>query len=254
MIRRTMLFTVREDAAAAAVADLESLTRAAVGEIEGVTRIAIGRNEAPGPWSHVWDMDVADVETVRRYGPSPYHMDVLVPIFNPASDKALVSKLDYLWYEAIASAAEGVDDPIRRVMFFQMDESATEAQTAELEEMLQELGGTHRRATELGAVAAARGGQPLGVDALLGDGVRRPRRPRRLQQRLLPPRNRHTLFPRPRKKDRLRRGIGHLPPRLGPHHGLVPLPLAPSSSVPSRRGDPCGRPPALLCGGPLTDR
>ena len=111
MIRRTMLFTVREDASAAAVADLESLTRAAVGEIEGATRIAIGRNEAPGPWSHVWDMDVADVETVRRYGPSPYHMDVLVPIFNPASDKALVSKLDYLWYEAIASAAEGVDDP-----------------------------------------------------------------------------------------------------------------------------------------------
>ena len=71
MIRRTMLFTVREDAAAAAVADLESLTRAAAGEIEGVTRIALGRNEAPGPWSHVWDMDVADVETVRRYGPSP---------------------------------------------------------------------------------------------------------------------------------------------------------------------------------------
>ena len=141
MIRRTMLFTMREDASAAAVADLESLTRAAVGEIEGVTRIEVGRNEAPGPWSHVWDMDVADVETVRRYGPSPYHMDVLVPIFNPASDKALVSKLDYLWYEAIASAAEGVDDPIRRVMFFQMDESATEAQTAELEEMLQELGG-----------------------------------------------------------------------------------------------------------------
>ena len=89
MIRRTMLFTVREDASAAAVADLESLTRAAVGEIEGVTRIAIGRNEAPGPWSHVWDMDVADVETVRRYGPSPYHMDVLVPIFNPALGQGL---------------------------------------------------------------------------------------------------------------------------------------------------------------------
>ena len=140
MIRRTMLFTVREDAAAAAVADLESLTRASVGEIEGVTRIEIGRTTAQGPWSHVWDMDVADVETVRRYGPSPYHMDMLVPIFNPASDKAVVSKLDYLWYEAITSAAEGVDDPIRRVMFFQMDESATEAQTAELEEMLQELG------------------------------------------------------------------------------------------------------------------
>ena len=140
MIRRTMLFTVREDAPAADVDHLEALTRATVGEIEGVKRIAVGRNEAKGPWSHVWDMDVADVETVRRYGPSPYHMDFLVPLYNPAAETAVVSRLDYLWYEPVASAAEGVDDPIRRVMFFQMAESATEAQTAELEEMLQELG------------------------------------------------------------------------------------------------------------------
>ena len=52
----------------------------------------------------------------------------------------MVSRLDYLWYEPIAAAAEGGDDPIRRVMFFQMDDAATEAQTAELEELLQELG------------------------------------------------------------------------------------------------------------------
>ncbi len=140
MIRRTMLFTVRDDAPAADVDHLEALTRATVGEIEGVARIGLGRNEAPGPWSHVWDMDVADLETVRRYGPSPYHMDFLVPLYNPASETAVVSRLDYLWYEPIASVAEGADDPIRRVMFFQMDDAATEAQTTELEDLLQELG------------------------------------------------------------------------------------------------------------------
>jgi len=142
MIRRTMFFKTRDAATPGQVARLEQLVRATPQHIAGITRVSLGRDLDPRQlYTHVWDMDCKGPEVVQAYGPHPYHMETLMPVFSPRSPTGVVEKLDYAYYKPVASGARPIKDQgfIRRVMFFQMRSSATPEQVKTIEELLLEL-------------------------------------------------------------------------------------------------------------------
>ncbi len=142
MIRRTMMFKIRDDVSAQETARLEELVRRTPGEIEGVTRGSLGRNLDPRkPYTHVWDMDLTGPDAVQAYGPHPYHVDTLIPFFSPKSPTGMVESLDYAYYSPLATGSRpiGSQSLIRRVMFFQVSGEASDEQVAEVEERMLEL-------------------------------------------------------------------------------------------------------------------
>ncbi|MEE9285242.1 MAG: Dabb family protein [Dehalococcoidia bacterium] len=142
MIRRTMLFKLRDGVSNEEAARLEGLIGRTPAEIQGVTRGSLGRNLDPrNLYSHVWDMDLAGPEAVQAYGPHPYHVDTLIPFFSPKSPTGIVEKLDYAYYTSIATGARpiGAQGLIRRVMLFQVSSAATKQQVSEVEERMMEL-------------------------------------------------------------------------------------------------------------------
>ncbi len=142
MVRRTMFFKVKDAATPQQVAHLEQLVRDTPKHIDGIVRVSLGRDMSPRKlWSHVWDMDCRGPEAVKAYGPHPYHMETLMPVFSPRSLTAVVEKLDFVYYQPVSAGARqtGPKPLLRRVMFFQMRPAATPAGTQALEALMLEL-------------------------------------------------------------------------------------------------------------------
>jgi len=148
MIRRTMLFRVKEHATTQQVAELEGLVRETPKKIPCVTSTHLGRNlyDSSMPdgwgkkWTHVWDFSMDDRKNIPQYRDSEYHMNVLMPVFSPTSPTRLVEKLTVVYFEPKVFSAKNRDKkPFKQQLIYQIKPDAAKEQIERFDRMMLDM-------------------------------------------------------------------------------------------------------------------
>ena len=104
MIKRILLFKVKEDARDEQIETLERDLLRMPEEIPALRWHRLGHNLCsmrPGqvPYTHIWETGYDDVQGLQAYTTHPFHTDVVHPYFDSASPSCVVEQLVMVYYE-----------------------------------------------------------------------------------------------------------------------------------------------------------
>lgn len=142
MIRRVAFFKALPEAGHAAVQELESRIRAIPQLCEAVRRVGLGaastNANAVGTWSHMWDLEFADLAGAHAY--AAWEKSSLAAV-DPARVGSVVERIDYIYFEpgTFGTKMKGLKRPVRRPMMFRMSEKATAAEIKKTEDIINQM-------------------------------------------------------------------------------------------------------------------
>lgn len=116
MIKRILLFKVRDDVASSKVEELERQLTTMPEKIPDIAWWSLGHNICsmrPGqvPYTHIWETRYEDVGALQRYTTHPFHTDVVHPFFDSASEKCIVEDLVMVYYDEADASSGGTSGP-----------------------------------------------------------------------------------------------------------------------------------------------
>ena len=148
MIRSIMYVKMKDSVTQEQTARFEDCVHRSLEEIPVLTRSSFGRNTydsnmpdgKPGPWTYVWDTAVEKREDLEVYRHHPYHEEVLVPMFSPASPEAMVEHLTFVHFEPEVFKCDNRETrPRKQQLAYQFRDNITPEQVKYFDDMMLEM-------------------------------------------------------------------------------------------------------------------